>query len=294
VPWTAYGDVAPAAEKSLAPEFVRFPSFDGLQIPAFLYRPGPKWPGRRPVLIDVHGGPEAQARPGFLGEDAFWVEQLGMVLVFPNVRGSTGYGLRYATLDNGRRRLDSVKDIGALLDWIATQPDLDRDRVFIRGASYGGYMVLASLAQYGDRLRGGIEISGISNFESFLPSKDPAVLDIIRLEFGDLEEPSMRKFLRSVSPISMVDRIRSPLLVIHGEQDTRVPVEEARQIAEAVRAAGNPVWTIFATNEGHVFSRPENNRYVFAAQAQFIVERLREPRAPALPPPPVPAPPPGR
>src|SRR5262249_42727555 len=120
------------------PDLVHYPSFDGRDIPAFVYRPGPKFPGRRPVLIDLHGGPEAQFRPGFLGRDNFFLNELGIALIFPNVRGSAGYGLSYLRLDNGRRREDAAKDVGALLDWIGRQPDLDASRVAVRGGSYGG------------------------------------------------------------------------------------------------------------------------------------------------------------
>lgn len=278
VPWTNYDDIRPRYRLPGDPRLVRFPSFDRLEIPAFVYLPtDPRFQsGKRPVLIDVHGGPQAQFRPTFLGRESFWVEELGMALIYPNVRGSTGYGIAFSHLDDGRKRLDSVRDIGALLDWIATQPNLDADRVIIRGGSYGGYMVLASLAEYGDRLRGGIDIAGVSNFVSLLEAGDPRIREIQRQEFGDERDPSMRAFLEDLAPVHRADRIRSPLLVVQGEQDPRVPVAEARQIVDAVRAHDVPVWYVLASNEGHGYSRGENLDYLISVEAAFIVQHLKK------------------
>ena len=151
------------------PQLIQYPTFDGRKIPAFIYRPpASQFPGRRPVLIEIHGGPEGQFRPGFLGRLNYLINDLGIVLVMPNVRGSSGYGKSYLRLDNGMLREGAVKDIGALLDWIAQQPDLDKDRVGVSGGSYGGFMSLAVQTTYNDRIKAGIDIVGISNFVTFL------------------------------------------------------------------------------------------------------------------------------
>lgn len=260
------------------PTLIHYPSFDGRQIPAFVYRPDPDrrgFRGPRPVLIDLHGGPQAQFRPGFLGEDAFWLNQLAIALVYPNVRGSSGYGRAYMALDDGPLREDAVKDVGALLDWIATQPDLDPARVIVRGGSYGGYLTLAALAAFPERIRAGIDIAGISNFATFMADQPPLRLDLLRLEFGDESDPATRDFLASISPLARAASIRSPLLVVQGQRDPRVPVGEARQIVDAVRANGVEVWYLLAEDEGHGYSRRVNLDYLFEVQVQFVLEHVR-------------------
>jgi dipeptidyl aminopeptidase/acylaminoacyl peptidase len=259
------------------PDRFRFESFDGRQIPAFIYRPDPaRFPGPRPVLIDLHGGPQAQARPSFLGPESYLMTELGLALIVPNVRGSSGYGLSYLRLDDGERREDAVRDVGALLDWIATQSDLDADRVAVRGGSYGGYLVLASLSRFGDRIAAGIDVAGISDFQSFMSDQPPLRLDLLRLEFGDERDPRVRSFFRDISPLRRADQISTPLLVVQGQNDPRVPVAEARQIVDAVRGNGVPVWYVLAQNEGHGFSRGENLEYLRAVEARFLIEHLRE------------------
>jgi dipeptidyl aminopeptidase/acylaminoacyl peptidase len=147
---------------------IRWTSFDGREITGFIARPPARFTGRRPVMIQIHGGPEGQARPGFLGRWNYYVNELGVAIIEPNVRGSSGYGKTFISLDDGMKREDSVKDIGALLDWIATQPDLDPARVVVAGGSYGGYMSLAVAATYPERIAGAIDVVGIANFVSFL------------------------------------------------------------------------------------------------------------------------------
>lgn len=274
VRWT-HGDpeglrFVPAAE----PELIRYRSFDGKEIPAFLFRPAAKFTGRRPVLINIHGGPYAQFRPGFLGQDNFLVDDLGIALLYPNVRGSSGYGRAYSQLDDGARREGAVADIGALLDWIATQPDLDPSRVAVTGGSYGGFMSLAVLVRYGERVKAGICRSGIADFVTLLEAKSGLVKDAVRAEFGNETDPKMRAWLKELSPLTHSDKIRSPLLVIHGRNDSRVPIKEAERIVAAVRKNGSPVWAIYASNEGHEWTHRENLEYSKYAEILFLQRYL--------------------
>jgi dipeptidyl aminopeptidase/acylaminoacyl peptidase len=247
-------------------QLVHFPSFDGRQIPAFLTRPPAKFKAPYPVIINIHGGPEGQARPGL--NASFTLNELGIATVYPNVRGSSGYGKSYLKLDNAEKREDSVKDIGALLDWIAKQPDLDAKRVAVMGGSYGGYMTLASLVHYGDRLAGGIDTVGISNFVSFLTSTADYRRDLRRAEYGDERDPKMREHLLSISPLTNAAAIRKPLLIVQGLNDPRVPASESEQMKAMVRARGGEVWYLAARDEGHGFRRKTNSdayRAVFVA-----------------------------
>lgn len=244
-------------EQLVDARLVRFRSFDGLSVPAFVY--GPKTPGaERPVIIDIHGGPEGQSRPGFNPRIQYWVAELGATVIVPNVRGSTGYGRTYTLLDNAEKREDSVKDIGALLDWIATQPDLDASRVAVYGGSYGGYMVLASMTHFNDRLAGGVNIVGISDFRTFLRNTEGYRRDLRRVEYGDERDPRMAEVFARISPMANIDKVTRPMLVIHGKNDPRVPVSEAHQIVERLRARGNEVWYVEANDEGHGFRKKPN------------------------------------
>jgi dipeptidyl aminopeptidase/acylaminoacyl peptidase len=253
---------------------VRWPSFDRRSISGFLYRPPTQFTGKRPVIIDVHGGPEGQSQPYFLGRMNYYLNELGVAIVFPNVRGSAGYGKTFLTLDNGVLREDSVKDIGALLDWIATQPDLDKDRVLITGGSYGGYMSLAAATKYSDRIKGAIDIVGISNFVTFLERTEGYRRDLRRVEYGDERDPKMREFLQKISPNNNASKIKVPLFVIHGKNDPRVPLNEAEQIVKTVQQNGVPVWYLMAKDEGHGFSKKRNVDYQFYATVMFMREYL--------------------
>ena len=224
------------------PELIHYPTFDDRKIPAFVF--SPKVEGKVPVIIYIHGGPESQYRPYFSSTFQYWINELGAAVIAPNVRGSTGYGKTYTQLDNWRKREDSVRDIGALLDWIKDQPGLDENRVAVYGGSYGGYMVLASLVHFGDRLRAGVDNVGISNFVSFLERTKAYRRDLRRVEYGDERDTDMRAFLERISPSNHADLIRSALLVAHGKNDPRVPMFEAEQIVKNVRAAGKPVWYV--------------------------------------------------
>jgi len=259
---------------------IAFPSFDGREIPAYYFQPRTaNAQSPVPVLINIHGGPESQYRPVFSGLDQFHCNQLGIAVIHPNVRGSSGYGKTYLKLDNSERREDSVRDIGALLDWIAQQPELDASRVAVMGGSYGGYMVLASLTTYPDRLRAGIDVVGIASFRSFLKNTSPYRQDLRRAEYGDERTPAMQQFFARIDPLERADQIRSKLLVIHGKNDPRVPFSEARQIADRVRELGRDVWTVYADNEGHGFSKKPNRDYQNAVVALFLQYALELPRA---------------
>ncbi|MGC8714885.1 MAG: alpha/beta hydrolase family protein, partial [Leptodesmis sp.] len=255
-------------------ELVRWKSFDGKTISGFLYRPPKKFTGKRPVIIDIHGGPEAQFRPVFLGRQNYYLNELGVALLFPNVRGSTGYGKTFLKLDNGFLREDSVKDIGALLDWIATQPDLDASRIMVTGGSYGGYMSLAVATNYSDRIRAAVDIVGISNFVTFLERTEGYRRDLRRVEYGDERDPKMREFLLKISPVNNAEKIKNPLFVIHGQNDPRVPLNEAEQIVATVRKNNVPVWYLMARDEGHGFAKKANADFQFYATVMFVKEFL--------------------
>ena len=264
-------------ESFVVPELVRFATFDSGKggpdsIPAWVYRPAGEGP--HPVIIDIHGGPEAQARPSFSSTTQMWVQKLGAAVIEPNVRGSDGYGKHYMSLDNGFKREDSVKDIGALLDWIATQPDLDQDRVAVFGGSYGGYMVLASAVHYSDRLKAAVDVVGISNFVTFLENTQSYRRDLRRVEYGDERDPEMRKHLEAISPLNSVEKMRVPLFVVQGQNDPRVPVTEAEQIVAALRANGQPVWYMNALNEGHGYRKKENRDIYQQAVVLFLRQFL--------------------
>lgn len=243
-------------ETFVTPELIEYPTFDDRMIPAFLYRP--EGSGPHPVVIRIHGGPESQSRPGFSSLYQSWIHEIGVAMLDPNVRGSSGYGRSYVSLDDGMLREDAVRDIGALLDWIAERPELDQDRVMVYGGSYGGYMVLASLMHYSDRLKGGVNIVGISDFITFLEKTESYRRDLRRAEYGDERDPEMRAFFKQISPLRNAERITAPLFVIQGQNDPRVPVTESEQIVRQVRANGHPVWYMNALNEGHGFARREN------------------------------------
>ncbi len=259
----------------VTPERITFPSFDGREIPAYVFKPHTAAEDAlAPVVINIHGGPEAQYRPYFSSFDQFQLTELGFAVIRPNVRGSAGYGKSFLQLDNAALREDSVKDIGALLDWIAEQPDLDASRVAVMGGSYGGYMVLGSMVHYSDRLRAGVDIVGIASFKTFLENTAEYRRDLRRAEYGDERDPMMLEVFNQIDPLHNAHRITSPLMVIHGINDPRVPFSEAEQIAPIVRQNDVPVWTVYADNEGHGFAKQDNREYMNAAVAIFLQEFL--------------------
>ncbi len=257
-----------------AQRIVRWTSFDGLAISGLLSHPPARFAGKRPVLIDIHGGPEGQARFGFLGRTNYFVEELGIAVLRPNVRGSSGFGKTFLSLDNGMKREDSVKDIGALLDWIAGQPDLDASRVLVQGGSYGGYMSLAVATHYADRIAGAVDVVGISDFNTFLRNTESYRRDLRRVEYGDERDPAMRAFFERISPLANAAKIKRPLFVVQGRNDPRVPYTEAEQIVRKVREGSTTVWYLRAENEGHGFARKENADFQFYATVQFMRQTL--------------------
>jgi dipeptidyl aminopeptidase/acylaminoacyl peptidase len=257
------------------PELVKLQSFDGVGVTALVYRPDAgRFPGPRPVLLLIHGGPAGQSRPGFRGADNYFLNELGLALVYPNVRGSTGYGRQYLTLDNGLRREDAVRDIGTVLDWIRRDAALDARRVGVMGASYGGFMTLACLVRYPEVFRCGIDCVGIANFVSFLRDTSDYRRDERRDEYGDERRPEVRAFLERISPLTNADQIRAPLCIVHGKNDPRVPVSEAEAMRDAIRRRGGAVWYLLAEDEGHGFRRKANLDYQFHATVLFLQEHL--------------------
>ncbi|HUT23230.1 MAG TPA: S9 family peptidase [Sumerlaeia bacterium] len=262
-------------DEFVEPELIRWKSFDGRTISGFLYLPSrERFKGKRPVIINIHGGPEAQARPGFLGRNNHFLNDLGVAIIFPNVRGSTGYGKTFAQLDNGFKREDSYKDIGALLDWIATRSELDSQRIMVTGGSYGGHMTLAVATRYNDRIACSVSVVGISNLRTFLENTQGYRRDLRRAEYGDERDPEMRAFLDRASPMAHADKIRKPIFVIQGRNDPRVPISEADQIVQTVRDNGIPVWYLVADDEGHGFRKKENADFQFYATVAFVREFL--------------------
>ncbi len=258
--WTMseLGDLDPS--KLAEPELIRFQSFDGLSVPAFVYRPtGVPAGTKTPVIIDIHGGPEAQTRPVWNYGAQYFADVLKATVILPNVRGSDGYGARYLNLDNAEKREDSVKDIGALLDWIEKQPGLDKDKVAVYGQSYGGYMSLAVMTHYSDRLVGGVERYGISDWMSFLNNTEAYRRDNRRAEYGDERDPRMRAVFARISPLANVGKITKPMLVMQGANDPRVPQSESEQVVAKLRANGNETWYVLFADEGHGFQKKHNN-----------------------------------
>jgi len=255
-------------------QLVKWESFDGKMISGFLYRPPAKFTGKRPVLVLIHGGPEGQSQPTFLGRNNYLLNELGIALIYPNVRGSTGYGKTFSLLDNGFLREDTYKDINSLFDWIASQPDLDASRIGIAGGSYGGHMTLAVSTFFSDRIRCSVDIVGMSNLVTFLEHTEAYRRDLRRVEYGDERDPKMREFLERIAPMNNIEKIKKPMLVIAGKNDPRVPVSESDQIVAALKKQGTPVWYIMAKDEGHGFQKKANQDYQFYGTVAFLQEYL--------------------
>jgi dipeptidyl aminopeptidase/acylaminoacyl peptidase len=275
VRWTIPEKTGADPATFVEPELVRWKSFDGRMISGYLYRPQARFTGPRPVVVEIHGGPEGQARPLFAGRYNYFLNELGVALLLPNVRGSTGYGKTFLGLDDGMKREDSVRDIGALLDWIGSDARLDARRVMVSGGSYGGYMSLATATLYNDRIACTVDVVGISNFVSFLTNTESYRRDLRRAEYGDERDPAMRAHLESISPLNRADRIRKPLLVIQGANDPRVPRSEAEQIVRTVRGHGTSVWYLLAMDEGHGFAKKSNADFAFYARVLFAGQCLK-------------------
>lgn len=268
------GGLDPA--RNVEPELVEVKSFDGEAVSGFLYRPDPaKFPGKRPLIVNIHGGPEGQSTPGFRGRTNYLLNEQGISVFYPNVRGSTGYGKRFVSLDNGPfLRENSVKDIGAFLDRLQADPAIDAARMAVQGGSYGGYMCYASAIRYGDRFKAADCIVAISNFVTFLENTQSYRRDLRRVEYGDERDPKQRAKLIEISPMTSVEKLSIPLLVVTGANDPRVPKSEADQMVAAVRAKGRPAWHLVGLNEGHGFGKKENQDYQFWTELQFWKEHL--------------------
>ncbi|HEV2718351.1 MAG TPA: prolyl oligopeptidase family serine peptidase [Terriglobales bacterium] len=256
------------------PQLIHWKTWDSREISGFLYRAPAKFSGKRPVIINIHGGPEAQYRPGFLGRNNYYSNELGIALILPNVRGSSGYGKTFLTLDNGFLREGSYKDIDSLFDWIQTQPDLDASRVLVTGGSYGGFMTLAVATNYNGRICCSVDVVGPSNLVTFLEHTSGYRQDLRRVEYGDERDPKMRAFLEQIAPFNKAKNITKPLFVIAGKNDPRVPASESEQMVSIVRQNGTPVWWLEAKDEGHGFRKRKNQDYQFYATVMFVKEYL--------------------
>jgi len=272
--WTESETGGINTEQFVEPELVKWKSFDGKLISGFLYRPPAKFAGKRPVVINIHGGPEGQFQPAFLGRNNYFLNEMGVALLFPNVRGSSGYGKTFLTLDNGFKREDSYKDIEALLDWLKTRDDLDADRVMVTGGSYGGHMTLAVATYYAERIRCAVDIVGISNFVSFLENTEEYRRDLRRVEYGDERDPKMRAFMEKIAPVNNVQKIKRPMFIVQGKNDPRVPLIEAEQMVSALKGANVPCWYLMAKDEGHGFAKKANADFQFYATVLFMQEYL--------------------
>jgi dipeptidyl aminopeptidase/acylaminoacyl peptidase len=257
-----------------SPKFIEWKSFDNLTISGFYYPASQKFTGKRPVLIIIHGGPEGQSQASFLGSNNYYTNEMGVSIIFPNVRGSSGFGKTFLAKDNAFLREDSVKDIGALLDWIALQPDLDKDKIMIMGGSYGGYMSLATAYHFSDKLKCSVDVVGISNFNTFLKNTEEYRRDLRRAEYGDERDEKMAAFFEKMAPLNNTDKIKKPLFIIQGKNDPRVPVTEAVQMRDKLKAQGNTVWYLEAKDEGHGFKKKANIDYQRLAVIRFMQEYL--------------------
>lgn len=262
------------ASRIQTPQLIKWKSFDGLEISGFMYPPDKKFTGKRPVIINIHGGPEGQSRPGFIGRNNYYLQELGICIIFPNVRGSTGFGKTFTDMDNGFKREESVKDIGALIDWIAQQPNLDASRIMITGGSYGGYMTLACAFHYNDKIRCSLDIVGISNFNTFLKNTESYRRDLRRVEYGDERDPAMAEFFEKIAPLNNVEKITKPIFIVQGKNDPRVPYTEAQQMVEKIKGNGGKVWYLMANDEGHGFAKKNNQDFLFYSTIEFIKQNL--------------------
>jgi dipeptidyl aminopeptidase/acylaminoacyl peptidase len=273
--WTTSETGGIPAKQFVQPELVKWKTFDGKEITGFLSKPdAAKFPGKRPIIINIHGGPEGQSRPIFLGRNNYFINELGCAIIFPNVRGSEGYGKTFLKLDNGMLRENSYKDILALLDWLPSRPELDPARVMVTGGSYGGFMTLAVASNYADRIRCAVDIVGPSNFVTFLKNTESYRRDLRRVEYGDERDPKMAEYLEKIAPLNNAQKITKPLFVIQGANDPRVPKTEAEQIVATLKKQSTPVWFLMAKDEGHGFAKKKNADFQFYATVQFMREFL--------------------
>jgi dipeptidyl aminopeptidase/acylaminoacyl peptidase len=257
-----------------APELISWKSFDGKLISGYLYKASSKFSGKRPVIINIHGGPEGQSRPTFIGRSNYFLNELGVSIIYPNVRGSSGYGKTFLDLDNGMKREESVKDIGTLIDWIGSQSTLDKDRIMVTGGSYGGYMTLAVAYLYNDKIRCSLDVVGISNFNTFMKNTEAYRRDLRRVEYGDERDPKMAEYFEAIAPLNHTDKIAKPIFIIQGGNDPRVPYTESIQMKEKIKANGGSVWFLMAKDEGHGFRKKNNVDFQFYSTIEFVKQYL--------------------
>jgi dipeptidyl aminopeptidase/acylaminoacyl peptidase len=257
-----------------SPELIHWKTFDRRILSGFLYKPPAKFSGKRPVIINIHGGPEGQSRPGFGAQTNYFVNELGVAVLFPNVRGSTGYGKTFLKLDNGFLREDSYKDIGTLIDWIKQNPELDGNSIMVTGGSYGGHMTWNVATRYDDEICCQLPIVGMTNLVTFLEHTEPYRRDLRRVEYGDERDPKMREFLERIAPMNNAQKITKPTFVVAGQNDPRVPVSESQQMVDKLRGRAVPVWFLVGKDEGHGFSKKSNLDFQFYATIMFVKQHL--------------------
>jgi len=275
VRWTESELGGLVASDLVEPQLIRWKSFDEKEISGFYYAPDKKnFSGKRPVIINIHGGPEGQSRPIFLGRNNYFINELGVAIIYPNVRGSSGFGKSFLKLDNGLQREDSVRDIGGLLDWISVHPDLDASKIMVTGGSYGGYMTLAVATQYNERIACSLDIVGISHFGTFLKNTESYRRDLRRVEYGDERDPKLAEFFEKIAPLNNASKITKPLFIVQGGNDPRVPLSEAEQMRDKVKANKGRVWYLMAKDEGHGFRKKNNADFQFYSTILFVREHL--------------------
>lgn len=272
--WTVSETGFSSVDQIREPKLITWKSFDGKMISGFYYQAPAKFTGKRPVIINIHGGPEGQSRPVFLGQLNYYLYELGISIIFPNVRGSAGFGKTFLDLDNGLKREESVKDIGSLIDWVNTQPDLDSQRIMITGGSYGGYMTLAVSCMYSDKIRCSLDVVGISHFKTFLVNTESYRRDLRRVEYGDERDPVMAAFFEKIAPMNNTSKIKKPLFIVQGFNDPRVPYTESVQMKNKIKEQGGVVWFLMANDEGHGFAKKNNTDFQFYATVEFINKYL--------------------
>lgn len=274
IPWVQNEIGGIDASAIPAPRLIKWKSFDGLIISGFLYPASKRFTGKRPVIIDIHGGPVSQALPFYYSNVNYYTNELGISVIFPNIRGSNGFGKVFTELDNGIKKEDALKDIGSLLDWIASRPDLDADRVMVTGGSYGGYMTYRTAIAYNSKIRCAVEAFGISDMLSYKKNVDTAYREYFTSEFGDLNDQTIRNYFDRISPLKNANKLTMPIFIIQGRNDPRIPFTESQQMVEAIKKNGGKVWYLLANDEGHGFSKQSNQDYLFYATIEFIKRYL--------------------
>ena len=272
--WT-FGEAGGLSTETFAKaDIIKWKGFDGLPLSGFIYKPQMNTRVKRPVLIEIHGGPEAQARPEFLQSNNYLINELGLVIIQPNIRGSSGFGKTFLKADDGLRRMDAYKDIESLIDWVKKQPDLDAERIMLTGGSYGGIATLAAVTFFGDKIRCGLSVAGASNLVSFLENTSDYRQDLRRVEYGDERDAATRNFLESIAPLNNIAKIKKPLFIVQGANDPKIPTSEAEQMVNALNNNNTPAWYLLAKDEGHGYGKKSNQDYLLYATILFIEKYL--------------------